>query len=58
VTDSPRWRKSSHSGQEANCVEFVHTLDAARDSKNPNGPTLRANIPALLDAIKDGRIPT
>jgi hypothetical protein len=57
VTDSPRWRKSSHSGQEADCVELAHTLDAARDSKNPGGPSLRATIPALLDAIKDGRIP-
>jgi hypothetical protein len=57
VTTSPRWRKSSYSGQEANCIELAHTLDVLRDSKNPNGPALRADVPALLDAIKDGRIP-
>jgi Domain of unknown function (DUF397) len=56
VTDSPRWRKSSYSSTDTDCVELAHTLDVARDSKNPNGPALRANIPALLDAIKDGRI--
>ncbi|MGQ0838169.1 DUF397 domain-containing protein [Actinokineospora sp.] len=49
---APRWRKSSHSGQEGDCVELAHTLDTVRDSKNPHGPTLTANIPALLKALK------
>lgn len=31
----PRWRKSSASAPEADCVELVNTLDAVRDSKNP-----------------------
>jgi hypothetical protein len=37
------WRKSSHSGDEQECVE-VADLDnghrAVRDSKNPTGPAL------------------
>ena len=37
-----RWRRSSHSGTDTNCVEvaeFSH-LVAVRDSKNPTGPAL------------------
>jgi hypothetical protein len=36
------WRKSSFSGANSNCVEIAQTPDlvAARDSKNPTGPTL------------------
>ncbi len=56
MTESPRWRKSSYSGQEADCIELAHTLDSLRDSKNPDGPRLRVNIDALLGAIKDGQI--
>ncbi|MGH3845962.1 MAG: DUF397 domain-containing protein [Pseudonocardiaceae bacterium] len=33
-----RWRKSSHSGTQSNCVELAHTPAAIRDSKNPAGP--------------------
>ena len=38
------WRKSSHSGQDGNCVEIATNLPgivAMRDSKNPHGPVLR-----------------
>ncbi len=56
MTDAPRWRKSSYSGNETDCVELAHTLDSLRDSKNPDGPRLRVNIDALLGAIKDGQI--
>lgn len=39
---STRWRKSSYSGNPNNeCVEVRHTLDALRDSKNPDGPVLQ-----------------
>lgn len=36
------WRKSSRSGNGANCVEVAFAGDgiATRDSKNPAGPTL------------------
>jgi hypothetical protein len=50
-----RWRKSSRSNQETNCVELAHTLDRVRDSKNPDGPVLTANLDALLTDLKAGR---
>jgi Domain of unknown function (DUF397) len=37
------WRKSTHSGQDGNCVEVATNLPgiiAIRDSKNPSGPIL------------------
>jgi hypothetical protein len=49
------WRKSSRSGEDTACVEVGNTLDAVRDSKNP-GPVLPGNVPALLAAVKDGRV--
>jgi Domain of unknown function (DUF397) len=38
------------------CVEVASTLSAVRDSKNPNGPTLRVGLGAFLDAVKAGRL--
>ncbi|TQM82702.1 uncharacterized protein DUF397 [Saccharothrix saharensis] len=37
-----RWRKSSRSSSQANCVEVARVDDrtAVRDSKNPDGPVL------------------
>ncbi|HEX6357206.1 DUF397 domain-containing protein [Actinophytocola sp.] len=37
-----KWRKSSRSTSDANCLEVVvdRTVTAVRDSKNPTGPTL------------------
>ncbi|HET6292823.1 MAG TPA: DUF397 domain-containing protein [Kribbella sp.] len=50
------WRKSSFSGGGNNdCVELVGTLDAVRDSKNPGGPILRANLHGLLVAVQEGQ---
>jgi Domain of unknown function (DUF397) len=39
---SATWKKSSYSGNNGTCVEVAHLADrlAARDSKNPAGPTL------------------
>lgn len=37
------WRKSSRSGNSANCVEISHVIAsmvAVRDSKNQSGPVL------------------
>jgi hypothetical protein len=54
-----RWRKSSYSGNEANCVELNPSLDAVRDSKNPAGPVLRASeVRSLVHAAKSGRFDT
>ena len=52
-----QWRKSSFSnGQGGACVEVVGTLDAVRDSKNPTGGVLRADLTALLTTVKSGRL--
>jgi hypothetical protein len=38
---SARWRKSSYSDGQANCVEVAaRGLVAVRDSKSPDGPRL------------------
>lgn len=44
------WRKSSRSAQNGACVEVRGDLSALRDSKNPDGPTLRA--PALRQLVQ------
>ena len=55
MTTPRSWRKASSSGGQTACVEIGNTLTVVRDSKNP-GPVLPVNIPALLAAVKDGRI--
>jgi hypothetical protein len=48
-----RFRKSSFSNANAQaCVEVAGTLDALRDSKNPTGPVLRVDLPALVRALR------
>lgn len=49
------WRKSSRSGSQTNCVELGST-GAVRDSKNPTGPTLTADLHVLLAAVRAGRV--
>jgi hypothetical protein len=44
------WRTSSFSGGTGDCVEV--TPGAVRDSKNPDGPTLRADLRALVTYAK------
>jgi hypothetical protein len=56
MTTENTWRKSSLSVNDANCDELRDTLDEVRDSKNTAGPTLRADVPALLQAIRTGRL--
>jgi hypothetical protein len=50
------WRRSSFSHGNGACVEVTGTLDAVRDSKNPNGEvvTVRA-FAEFVDAIKADR---
>jgi hypothetical protein len=49
---SIRWRKASYSDQSNGCVELANTLDLVRDSKNPTGPVLRADVPALIAHLR------
>lgn len=49
------WRKSSRTQGANNCVELAE-VGAVRDSKNPHGPVLTADLTALLGAVKSGRL--
>lgn len=57
-----RWRKSSYTsgggtGGGAQCVELTcMPVGAVRDSKNPDGPILRADLTALVAAVKADHI--
>lgn len=51
-----RWQKSSYTNPpNGNCVELSDPRGQIRDSKDPHGPTLQADIPRLLNAVKSGR---
>lgn len=51
-----RWRKSSYSGNQGNCVELPATLDAVRDSKNDAVLPLHRNaVTGLLAAMRGSR---
>lgn len=54
--ESTRWRKASRSGgTNGNCIELASTLDAVRDSKQPNGPQLTVDVRRLVEAVQAGR---
>nr|WP_063810400.1 DUF397 domain-containing protein [Kibdelosporangium phytohabitans] len=50
------WRKASFSSNGTACVEVAHDLAAVRDSKNPEGPTLRVDLRRFVTAIRDGQL--
>ncbi|MFH8980077.1 DUF397 domain-containing protein [Streptomyces varsoviensis] len=63
TTESPRWFKSSYSGNGGQCIEIAANLAAphgtvpVRDSKNTDGPTLSFTPTAwntFVAAVKDG----
>lgn len=51
-----RFRKSSRSGGESNCVEIAHTHRLVRDSKQPSGPALAGvDARSLIDFARRER---
>ncbi|GGP83140.1 hypothetical protein GCM10010185_66370 [Saccharothrix coeruleofusca] len=58
--EPPRWSKSSRSNANGgDCVEVANTLDALRDSKNPDGPVLTwtpAALAAFFADVRSGRL--
>jgi len=51
------WRTSSFSGGENNdCVQIANTLEALRDSKNPDGGIVHVDLRHLVNAAKHGQL--
>jgi hypothetical protein len=48
------WKKSTYSANNGDCVEVAHLADrlAARDSKNPTGPTLTFPLESFRDLLR------
>jgi hypothetical protein len=51
-----RWRKSSASNPDGECVEIEEGLGAVRDSKNPESVLAGVNVRALVAAVRSGQI--
>jgi hypothetical protein len=58
TADRLRWRTSRRSGNGENCVQLAVGSGGVlvRDSKNPTGPVLRADLATLLAQVKSGRL--
>lgn len=57
----PRWRTSSYTGENGNCVEVGTTPVArlVRDTKDRTGPALvfaPAAFATFIDTVKDGQL--
>jgi hypothetical protein len=50
------WQKSSFSSNGSSCVELSLELAAVRDSKNPDGPILTADLRHFVRTIQDGKL--
>ncbi|MGH3428712.1 MAG: DUF397 domain-containing protein [Candidatus Dormibacteraceae bacterium] len=52
----PRWRKSSYSGNQGQCVElaWLPSCETIRDSKNPVG-VIHVDLTLFLAEVKVGR---
>ncbi|WP_328328052.1 MULTISPECIES: DUF397 domain-containing protein [unclassified Streptomyces] len=57
TTETPRWFKTSYSGNGGQCIEVAANLIAphgvvpVRDSKNPNGPVLSVRACAFASFV-------
>lgn len=57
MTRITSWRSSSFSGGENNdCVQIANTIDAIRDSKNPDSDVLQVDVRTLIDAIVANKV--
>jgi len=56
MTVPRRWRKSSYSGQEEDCVEVANDLRAVQDSKAPGVHLTGVDVPALVATIRRGEL--
>jgi hypothetical protein len=50
-----RWKKASASNANGGCVEFNGDRNKVRDSKNPSGPVISADVVSFIAEVKTGR---
>lgn len=54
-TDEDRWRKSSRSANQAECVRVRGDLGALGDTKDTMQVLVADDVPAFLQAVKAGK---
>ncbi|GLW91343.1 DUF397 domain-containing protein [Actinokineospora globicatena] len=52
LSEPLRFKKSTRSAANSDCVEVAQTLAHLRDSKNPHGPVLSADVAALIRHVR------